>query len=169
MEVSSRWWWIPLTLFFFVSSRSRHGHRLGASCLALILVSSRRLLIRERPIWLYILLLVDRLQQWRNRHQSVSHAPGGEWVVDWRFCGTWRYQEYFDHPDALLQGGINAALSAGCFVGALCSGWPADRYSRKFTLIAASALFIVGSILQSAANGVPMLCAGRVVNGNNRL
>ncbi|KAI8341751.1 general substrate transporter [Chlamydoabsidia padenii] len=79
--------------------------------------------------------------------------------------GTTQYHDYFNHPDALLQGGINAALSAGCFVGALCAGYPADRYSRKFTLIAASALFIIGSLLQSAANGVPMLCAGRVING----
>lgn len=76
-----------------------------------------------------------------------------------------RYRDYFDHPSDLLQGGINGALSAGCFVGALLAGFPADRYSRKFTLIAASALFIVGSILQAAANGVPMLCVGRVLNG----
>ncbi|KAI8341235.1 general substrate transporter [Chlamydoabsidia padenii] len=79
--------------------------------------------------------------------------------------GTQQYQDYFGHPGALLQGGINAALSAGCFVGALCAGWPADHYSRKYTLIFASALFIVGSLLQSASNGVPMLCAGRVING----
>ncbi|SAM00271.1 hypothetical protein [Absidia glauca] len=79
--------------------------------------------------------------------------------------GTTQYHDYFGHPDALLQGGINAALSAGCFVGALCAGWPADRFSRKYTLIGASALFIIGSLLQSAANGVPMLCAGRVING----
>ncbi|CAO3588128.1 unnamed protein product [Absidia cylindrospora] len=79
--------------------------------------------------------------------------------------GTKQYHEFFNNPDALLQGGINGALSAGCFVGALLSGWPADRFSRKYTLIGASALFIVGSLLQSAANGVPMLCAGRVING----
>ncbi|CDS03221.1 hypothetical protein LRAMOSA00623 [Lichtheimia ramosa] len=79
--------------------------------------------------------------------------------------GTWQYQDFFNRPDALLQGGINGALSAGCFVGALCAGFPADRYSRKYTLIGASALFIVGSILQAAANGVPMLCCGRVLNG----
>ncbi|KAG1449032.1 hypothetical protein G6F56_008771 [Rhizopus delemar] len=67
--------------------------------------------------------------------------------------------------DSLLQGGINGALSAGCFVGALVAGYPADRYSRKYTLIGASFIFIIGSILQAAANGVPMLCVGRVLNG----
>lgn len=76
-----------------------------------------------------------------------------------------RYQEFFGHPDSLLQGGINGALSAGCFVGALFAGYPADRYSRKFTLIAASALFIVGTVFQAAANGVALLCVGRVLNG----
>lgn len=79
--------------------------------------------------------------------------------------GTEQYRNYFNYPSDLLQGGINGALSAGCFVGALLAGFPADRYSRKFTLIGASAIFIVGSVLQAAANGVPMLCVGRALNG----
>lgn len=64
-----------------------------------------------------------------------------------------------------MQGGINGALSAGCFVGALIAAFPADRFSRKYTLIGASFLFIVGAVLQSASNGVPMLCVGRVFAG----
>jgi len=64
-----------------------------------------------------------------------------------------------------LQGGINGALSAGCFVGALLAGYPADRFSRKFTLIGASVLFVIGSVFQAATNGVPLLCVGRVLNG----
>ncbi|KAI8977354.1 general substrate transporter [Mycotypha africana] len=79
--------------------------------------------------------------------------------------GTEQYQEYFHRPDPLLQGGINGALSAGCFVGALIAGYFADRFSRKFTLIGASSLFIVGSVFQAASNGVPLLCVGRVLNG----
>ncbi|KAI8644184.1 general substrate transporter [Parasitella parasitica] len=79
--------------------------------------------------------------------------------------GTTQYQDYFNHPDSLLQGGINGALSAGCFVGALFAGFPADRFSRKFTLIAASAMFVVGSVFQAASNGVALLCVGRVING----
>ncbi|KAI9255523.1 general substrate transporter [Sporodiniella umbellata] len=79
--------------------------------------------------------------------------------------GTKQYREYFNYPDSLLQGGINGALSAGCFVGALVAGYPSDRYSRKYTLIGASIVFILGSILQAASNGVPMLCVGRVLNG----
>ncbi|KAI9269425.1 general substrate transporter [Helicostylum pulchrum] len=79
--------------------------------------------------------------------------------------GTKQYQEYFNNPSSVLQGGINGALSAGCFVGALLASFPADRYSRKYTLIGASALFVLGAILQSACNGVVMLCAGRVLAG----
>ncbi|KAF1806038.1 general substrate transporter [Mucor lusitanicus] len=79
--------------------------------------------------------------------------------------GTQQYKDYFHNPSPLLQGGINGALSAGCFVGALFAGYPADRFSRKFTLIGASLLFVIGSVLQAATNGVPMLCVGRVLNG----
>ncbi|KAG1399844.1 hypothetical protein G6F60_007443 [Rhizopus arrhizus] len=79
--------------------------------------------------------------------------------------GTIQYRDYFHDPDSLLQGGINSALSAGCFIGALFAGYPADRFSRKYTLIGASALFIVGSLFQAAANGTTMLCIGRVLNG----
>lgn len=79
--------------------------------------------------------------------------------------GTTQYQEYFKEPNELLQGGINGALSAGCFVGALFAGFPADKFSRKYTLIAASFLFIIGSAFQAASNGVPLLCVGRVLNG----
>lgn len=78
---------------------------------------------------------------------------------------TNRYRTYFNYPDDLLQGGINGALSAGCFVGALLAGFPADKFSRKFTLIGASALFVIGSVFQAASNGVPLLCVGRVLNG----
>ena len=86
----------------------------------------------------------------QNAHQNVT-----------------RYREYFNNPSDLLQGGINGALSAGCFVGALFAGFPADRYSRKFTLIGASILFVIGSVFQAAANGVPLLCVGRVLNGTS--
>ncbi|KAI9480666.1 MAG: general substrate transporter [Benjaminiella poitrasii] len=79
--------------------------------------------------------------------------------------GTKQYQDFFNNPDSVLQGGINGALSAGCFVGALIAGFFADRYSRKFTLIGASAVFIIGSVFQAACNGVPLLCVGRVLNG----
>ncbi|KAI9361962.1 general substrate transporter [Pilaira anomala] len=79
--------------------------------------------------------------------------------------GIEQYQVYFNRPNSLLQGGINGALSAGCFVGALISGYPADRFSRKYTLIGASFIFIVGAVLQAASNGVVMLCFGRVLAG----
>jgi MFS family permease len=80
------------------------------------------------------------------------------------FCLN-RYQDYFNKPSELLQGGINGALSAGCFVGALFAGFPADKFSRKYTLIGASFLFIIGSVFQAASNGVALLCVGRVLNG----
>lgn len=56
-------------------------------------------------------------------------------------------------------------MPAGSLVGALVSSFIADRYSRKKAIQCASALWIIGSIIQCASNGVPMLCVGRVVGG----
>jgi MFS family permease len=47
----------------------------------------------------------------------------------------------------------------------LLAGFPADYIGRKYTLIGASFLFIIGSIFQAASNGVALLCVGRVLNG----
>ncbi|KAI7897957.1 general substrate transporter [Cokeromyces recurvatus] len=79
--------------------------------------------------------------------------------------GTIQYKDYFHDPGSVLQGGINGSLSAGCFVGALIAGFFADKYSRKYTLIGASVIFIIGSVFQAASNGVALLCVGRVLNG----
>ncbi|MCJ1259301.1 MFS sugar transporter [Lignoscripta atroalba] len=56
-------------------------------------------------------------------------------------------------------------MPAGSLVGALLSSFIADKYSRKSAIMIASVIWIVGSILQTAANGIALLVVGRVVAG----
>ncbi|KAL9117484.1 MAG: hypothetical protein Q9187_005981 [Circinaria calcarea] len=56
-------------------------------------------------------------------------------------------------------------MPAGSIVGALISSFIADKYSRKVAIMFASILWIIGSILQAAANGIPLLITGRVISG----
>ncbi|KAF9315275.1 hypothetical protein BG003_003187 [Podila horticola] len=79
--------------------------------------------------------------------------------------GTQRYQEFFNFPSSSLQGGIVASMAAGSFFGALMAGPFADKFSRKYTIMLAASIWIVGSIIQAASVNVGMLIVGRVVNG----
>lgn len=56
-------------------------------------------------------------------------------------------------------------MPAGSLVGALSSSFIADKLSRKTAIQVAAAIWILGSIFQTAANGVALLCFGRVVAG----
>lgn len=60
---------------------------------------------------------------------------------------------------------IVSILSAGTFFGALISGSLADRFGRRTTIIAGSAIFIAGVVVQVAATYVEALAVGRLVAG----
>lgn len=79
--------------------------------------------------------------------------------------GTKAYQNYFGHPISYTQGAITASMPAGSLVGSLCSSFLADRYSRKVALQISCVLWIIGSIVQCAAQNIGMLCFGRVLAG----
>ncbi|KAF2262445.1 general substrate transporter [Lojkania enalia] len=79
--------------------------------------------------------------------------------------GTNGYKNYFDYPTGYRQGGITAAMPAGSLVGALSSSFIADKLSRRTAIQIAAIIWIIGSILQCAANGVALLCVGRVIAG----
>ncbi|KAI5269639.1 hypothetical protein E4T47_06956 [Aureobasidium subglaciale] len=56
--------------------------------------------------------------------------------------------------------------TAGCFFGALLTFSFAEKYGRRLTVMAASAVFLVGATLMTAANGkMNMVIAGRAVAG----
>jgi MFS family permease len=96
--------------------------------------------------------------------------------------GTNGYKNYFGHRKSNYihlftqhaniseatgyhQGGITASMPAGSLVGALTSSFLADRLSRKIAIQIAALIWILGSILQTASNGVALLCVGRVIAG----
>ncbi|KAI0812929.1 general substrate transporter [Xylaria sp. FL0064] len=79
--------------------------------------------------------------------------------------GTQAYKNYFNNPVSYRQGGITASMPAGSLVGSLASSFIADRYSRKVALQVSCILWIIGAIIQCAAQSVGMLCAGRVIAG----
>ncbi|RIA91781.1 sugar transporter [Glomus cerebriforme] len=63
------------------------------------------------------------------------------------------------------EGSIVSSLLAGCFVGALISGYFADKIGRKFSILAASIVFIVGGVLQASTTTFIQLYFGRIVSG----
>lgn len=81
------------------------------------------------------------------------------------WIGSSQYREYFNDPDATLQGGITASMSGGSLVGALVAGFLADKLGRKGALQLAALVWIVGSVIQCSAQNVGHLIAGRVVGG----
>ena len=75
------------------------------------------------------------------------------------------YKNFFGHPDSNAQGAIVASMPAGSFVGALAVSKLADLIGRKWTIIIAGWIWVVGSILQCAAQNRGMLVVGRIIAG----
>lgn len=64
-----------------------------------------------------------------------------------------------------LKGLMTAMIELGAFLGAMNQGWLADKISRKWSILAAVIIFLVGSALQTGAMNFGMLVAGRFVGG----
>ncbi|KAF2280027.1 high affinity glucose transporter [Westerdykella ornata] len=79
--------------------------------------------------------------------------------------GTNAYKNYFHNPTGYRQGGITAAMPAGSLFGALSSSFIADKLSRRTAIQVGALIWVIGAILQTAANGVALLCIGRVIAG----
>lgn len=72
-----------------------------------------------------------------------------------------------DSPaSANLAANIVSTLQAGCFFGSLAASPLTDRWGRKWCLIGASWLILLGVILQAAATGhLAMMYVGRLISG----
>ncbi|KAE8133540.1 general substrate transporter [Aspergillus pseudotamarii] len=68
-------------------------------------------------------------------------------------------------PDTMTQGGITAAMAGGSWLGALCSGYLSDMLGRKQSIMIGSVIWCIGCILVCAAQNIPMLIVGRIING----
>ncbi|CAG8961353.1 hypothetical protein HYFRA_00013814, partial [Hymenoscyphus fraxineus] len=66
-------------------------------------------------------------------------------------------------PD--LQGWMVAVLTLGAMFGALINGPIADRISRRWDLLLANIVFLIGSMIQAAAMNIPIIFVGRFIAG----
>lgn len=60
---------------------------------------------------------------------------------------------------------MTALLQLGAAIGAFNQGWIAEKISRKRSIAVATVIFIIGSVLQTAAFGYAQLVVGRFVAG----
>ncbi|OBT73203.1 hypothetical protein VF21_08721 [Pseudogymnoascus sp. 05NY08] len=67
--------------------------------------------------------------------------------------------------DAILTGAVASTYTGGTAIGGLFSGWSAGKFGRKKTIIGAAAIVAFGTTLQTAAQNLGMLIAGRVIAG----
>ena len=63
------------------------------------------------------------------------------------------------------KGLLTAMIELGALLGALNQGWIADKISRKYSIVVAVVIFIVGSALQTAAMDYAMLVVARFIGG----
>jgi MFS family permease len=56
-------------------------------------------------------------------------------------------------------------LTLGAMIGALANGPIADRLSRRWSILLANSIFLVGSIIQAASVNTAMLFIGRFIAG----
>ncbi|KKK24719.1 hypothetical protein ARAM_004715 [Aspergillus rambellii] len=68
-------------------------------------------------------------------------------------------------PSADVQGGITASMAAGSWLGALISGFVSDMLGRKSAIMIGAVIWCIGSIIVCAAQDIPMLIVGRIING----
>ncbi|KAH8680743.1 sugar transporter [Xylariales sp. PMI_506] len=67
--------------------------------------------------------------------------------------------------DTTLKGWMVSVLTLGAMVGALINGPVSDRLSRRWSITLATTVFVVGSIIQAAAQNLPMIFVGRAIAG----
>lgn len=60
---------------------------------------------------------------------------------------------------------VTSLTSGGALVGAVYAGLSADKYGRRMPIWVACALFLIGTILQTAAYSLPQFAVGRFVVG----
>jgi len=86
--------------------------------------------------------------------------------------GTDAYKCYFNQgdvpctgPKASVQGGITASMAAGSWLASLVSGYLTDILGRKKAIMIGAVIWVIGSTIVSASQGIAMLIVGRIING----
>jgi MFS family permease len=79
--------------------------------------------------------------------------------------------QFLEHFPEVGDGGgfykglMTAMIELGALIGALNQGWIADKLSRKYSIVAAVIVFIIGGVLQTAAVNYAMLTFARFFGG----
>jgi MFS family permease len=63
------------------------------------------------------------------------------------------------------KGLLTAMIELGAFIGAMNQGWIADKISRKWSIMVAVLIFLLGSALQTGSMNYSMLVAARFIGG----
>ena len=69
------------------------------------------------------------------------------------------------HPSTGVIEIITSWVTLGAMAGALAAGTLAERLGRRFTILLAAAIFVVGALLEALAPGTVVLVVGRLVLG----
>lgn len=64
-----------------------------------------------------------------------------------------------------LQGWMVSVLTLGAMFGAFINGPISDRFSRRWSILYANIIFLIGSVLQCAAQSVAMIFVARFIAG----
>ncbi len=62
-------------------------------------------------------------------------------------------------------GAVVSVFTGGAFFGAMFAGFTADRLGRKYTILIGAIVFCLGGGLQTGAQTLPYLYAGRCLAG----
>lgn len=75
------------------------------------------------------------------------------------------FLSYFDNPSDAETGAIVSVFTGGAFFGAMFAGPTGDWLGRKRTILTGAIIFCLGGALQTGAQSVNYLYAGRVIAG----
>ena len=64
-----------------------------------------------------------------------------------------------------ISGSIVGVMSVGCFVGALLAGQAGDRFSRKYSIVLFSVIFVISGALQAGSMDLFTLLLSRLIAG----
>ncbi|KAF2200766.1 general substrate transporter [Delitschia confertaspora ATCC 74209] len=124
--------------------------------------------------------ILSDIKAYRNAYILTAVASFGGMLFGWDtgLIGGVLTMDAFQHSFNLdknskdfsnLQGNIVSVLQAGCFFGALSSFYVSDKFGRKFALIFADIIFLLGSLIQTLCaintHSLAQLYVGRVIGG----
>lgn len=83
------------------------------------------------------------------------------------FIGEDYYINYFfpNGQTSTMQGFTTASMSLGSFFGSIASAFASEPFGRRVTLLICAFFWIVGAAIQSSAQNLGQLIAGRIISG----